>query len=186
MLNFDTDLTEFESALRLYQDATNKAVPDILNRAAVNIAFKAMAKTKMTPVSKIRKHDPTKRPEKRNTRLLYAVTAKARAGSTDGGRAAKEFAKRNSSRGYIKAGWAAVIRLAGKSSRVEPSPAMLQDSEFNAATVFKRAAEIANGAKGAEKVGLPALQAAVKIVSKDMETYALKKMGKIARDHSAK
>lgn len=186
-IEFDIDLTEFESALRSYQDATGKEIPEIVNRAARNIAFKAASKTKLAPLGKINRFNPDKRPEKKPQRMLYALTAKDRpAGGTDGGRAAKAFNRRKASRGYIKAGWFAVLRKMGVRTRVRPSDDLRYDAEWIKATFLRHVAIIGNAADGADQVGLPALRWAVSVVAKDMEQYAAKKLGKIADDHSAK
>ena len=197
IVEFDSDLQAFGDALRLYKLASDKDHVDILNKRGVSIALKAVPKTPMVSLAKIRKHDPKKRPQKRRggknpTGLLFALTSNAGKGNRQKA-ADRAFGRRSSGRGALKAGWLAVAKKAGARTRKDASAKMIADAEWNPADVFRKVTMIGNGyqgdsAKDADAlaaIGLPGLRKAVQADVADMIKYANRKLGITADEFSA-
>lgn len=215
MKSFTMNVPGFSKVLKQYAAATKKELPDVLNRALRNVGFRAAQFTpKDSPAeieadllkdkfalkfitSKLRarigKQFTTK---KGKTRTVQRVTRKQIALAT------RQFIKRRKRRtGFLRAGWVAALISAGlKTSGLSGN--LLADSKSkNAigsgvlATVNTLRASLSNGvwsrlggkSKARTAVAMQqALQRAMAFVAKDMDTFAKDKLGKVAKQYSAK
>ena len=186
MSDFQVDTRELSKALRQYEAATKKEIPEILNRAARNIAYRAASYTPVAKPSRIR------RDLERDPHLAFALTSiqlkKRGIGileKPDFALAVKRFiSHREAGSGFIRSGWAeSIIALGGsfRGKRIGRGHGWAKK-----ANLMRYIAEIANTVPGVDKIGKKALQEAVDFVSADMINYAQKKLQKAANKHSAK
>lgn len=190
-LSLNTD--EFESALDAYEQATGKDSVEILNRAGLNVAYRAAQFTPVADAADIRSgllSDP---------HLVYALTALSLKKRGIGKLPAPEFqaavaafiAQRVASRRYLRSGWFDAIRDLGGTVRGDEFKG--SHGFANKATVINLLTEIAwildeaNGVKAesAEDIGAKALQEALDFVAADMLEYAQEKLAKTAAQYSA-
>lgn len=188
------DIGDFEEAMRLWAQATQKDSVEILNRAARNVAYRAAQFTPVASAAEI-KGELLKDPK-----MVYALTAlslkKQGIGMLPKGEMEKAvqafIARRVGSRRYLRAGWAqAIIDLGGtfRGSKLQRG----SESFANPATIVDLLAEIAwivqeaneHKAEGAEEKVMPALQEALDFVAKDMIDYAQDRLAKTAAEYSA-
>ena len=145
------DLREFRHALKTYQAATKKGIPEILNHAAAQAAFRAM---RLSPTADSTwplraADDPSKKRNKNREwtypdRLYYALAVKNGAEVGDRAlKAAKLYKKRRSSRGYIKAQWGTIAAKMGAKTTARPISGKL-DIEVTRATILSHVAELWN------------------------------------------
>ena len=185
---------EFRQALQDYQKASGKEFPEVINRAARNVAFRAISYTPKARLSKFKKYEPG---SPTNTgRLLHALATKGtRLGKKKKGEgnlalAQKLYASKLQSRGYIAAGWLKAVKDLGGQPRgrlVQLRPGgKASKGGARKATVARLYADIFNTSTGAEIVGQQALLRAVDFVAKDMRTYIDRKLARIAKRHSAR
>jgi hypothetical protein len=187
------DTSDFESALNSYQEATGKDAKDILNKAALNFAYRAAQFTVMETAAQIQS-DLLKDPK-----ILYALVSLSLKKRGIGTLAPAEFQKevqafiqrRKGSARYLRVGWAqAIIDLGGsfRGSRLErgshsfANPAVA-DLLATVAWIVDETNE--HKAETAEDKVWPVLQEALDFVANDMETFAQDKLAKTAAKYSA-
>lgn len=189
----DSTLREFGEALYVYEKATKKDTVEILNRAALQIAYRAAQFTPVAEAGEIRAQ------LFRDPHLVAALTSlslkKRGVGVIAGPLFEKEMqrfvTRRVGSKRYLRSGWApAIIALGGTFRGSKLSRGI--DGYANRATPVLLLAEIAatldeaneEKAEGAERVGEKALIEAVEFVTEDMTNYANDKLAETARRHS--
>ena len=195
---------------------TNKDIPDIINQAARDVCFTAYRKTRGAKKSSIKKFAPSKkayqgRLKKSSTskkrdpgRLFFALQNSSDIGqktvTTGIGKGATRrkfigsktdrawalYNRRMKSIKYIATGWIAAAQKLGANTKVKPSSSLLKDSGASKAKPGRFYADIINGAKGARKVGKPALQSALKVVAVSKIKFAKKRLEKLNKKHSAR
>lgn len=186
-VKFKTD--KFLFALRAKKAAVNGAYPDILNKAALNVAFRASSYTPKGDSNKIRAS------LMRDPHLRYALTALQLKKRGVGALKAPEFAKaverfvsrRASSANYLRAAWAQAVQNLGGTFRGAKF-AGANEGFANKATVTRLIAEIvavlnqptAAKAASAEDVLQRAVQSALDFVADDMLEYAQRKLAQAA------
>jgi hypothetical protein len=205
-IGLKTDVSEFNEALRQYADAyKNKDIPDIINQAAVDVCFKAAAKTRGAKVSSINKFAPNKKGYP--GRLFYALQNSAKISNTTKvrtgiGRSRKDrkftgsrsdrawalYNKRIASIKYIATGWIGAAQKLGAKTRVQPSSNLLRDCRGEKATRLKFYADLTNGAiqSGALSFAKDALETALREVAAKKKERALARLEKLNAKHSAK
>lgn len=193
-MGFKLDTSEFESALNSYREATGKDAKDILNKAALNFAYRAAQFTVVETAAQIQS-DLLKDPK-----ILYALVSLSLRKRGIGTLAPAEFQKevaafiqrRKGSARYLRVGWAqAIIDLGGsfRGSRLErgshsfANPATVADLLATVAWIVDETNE--HKAETAEDKVWPVLQEALDFVADDMQTYANEKLAKTAAAHSA-
>jgi len=176
------DTGDFERALLAYVDATGKEMPEVLNRAGRNIAYRAAQFTTPAQPAQIRADI------KKHEGLLEALTSARlkKKGITRVANFAEEMKKtlaiRVGSARYLRAAWAEAIAKFGgtfRGKKMHGASAIVRK-----ATVESLLTEITalvnepTGAKAdsAEAKMMPALQEAVNFVGNDMLEYAAKKI----------
>lgn len=180
------DTRSFQKALQLYAKATRKDEVEILNRAGRNVAYRAAQKTPTTRAANIRAE------LKSDDHLAYALTSimlkKKGVGILKKPQFRKEVSRfisqRAASAGYIRAGWAGAITALGGTYKGKKN--RKNAGVGSKATVQRLIAEIINTVPGIDKVGVPALQEALRYVAADMKKYAERKMAQTAKQHSAR
>ncbi len=182
------NVDKFVFALRAKKAACQHTYPEILNKAALNVAFRASSFTKKGSAATIRgglMRDPN---------LRYALTAialkKRGVGILKSPMFAKEVeryvSRRASSAGYLRAAYAKAIEQLGGSFRGAKFRGA--DGFANKAKVGKLIAEIVTivsqpdgrRASGAEAIGIEAIQKAIDFVADDMLDYAQRKLAQAA------
>ncbi len=191
MSDLKLDTSTFNRAIREYAEATKKDMPDILNRAGRNLAYKAVKFTPAANAAAI-KSDLMK------GAVLFKVLnhfrilkgKKALGGKKMSGPAKSFLRKKTSSAKYIKVGWFKAIMAFGgnpsKSAGKLSNKGLAAKGYGKKATKTKFIAELANFSRGASKVGAEALQKAIYFVADDMAKYAQKRMAETAAKHSAR
>jgi hypothetical protein len=183
-----TNLNKFVFALRAKKAACQHTMPEILNKALLNVAFRASRATPKGNAARIRSE------LMRDPHLRYALTSIALKKHGIGILKKPEFAKavasfvsrRASSANYLRAAYAQAIQQLGGSFR---------GAKFKGATGFANKATISRllaqmvtileqpdekHAQGAERIGLAALQSAIDFVANDMLAYAQRKLAEAA------
>lgn len=187
MLSLDTSL--LERAFVEYENATGKEIPDILNRAGRNIAFRAAEFTAVASKGEI------KTDLYRDPHLRYALTSLRLKKKGIGKLPAPEFSKaveklvagRVGSARYMRAAWAEIVAKFGgtfKGSKFKGASSEV----FKATSVSLLTEIIANlsepteaKAQSAEAKLFPALEKAVDFVAHDMIDFATEKLQKAAK-----
>jgi len=150
-MELELDLHEFRKAVKAYEKATKKTVPEILNHAATQAAFRG-AQARYTPKAKLSgalgtAADPSrsrkrwsKASEPGLDRLYFALAAKNGKPGLD--EAMKIYKRRRSSAAFIRVNWNAVINKLGirRSAKFPRN----SDIEFRKATIYKSLVEIYN------------------------------------------
>lgn len=182
-------IDKFVFALRAKKAACQHTMPDILNKAALNVAFRASSFTPRGQAALIRTglfKDP---------HLRYALTSihlrKHGIGALKSPLFAKEVARfvsrRAASAGYLRAAYAQAIANLGGSFRGSQFKGTAEGFA-NKATISKLLAEIVtivsepdtSHAAGAERIGKVAIQKAIDFVADDMLAYAQRKLAAAA------
>jgi hypothetical protein len=181
-------LDKFLFALRAKKAACQHTVPEILNKALLNVAFRAASATPKGSPGRIRAD------LMRDPNLRYALTAiqlkKRGVGalkSPQFARAVEAFVKRRAaSANYLRAAYAKAIEQLG--GRFRGSNFKGADGFANKATVNRMIAQMVtildqpNGshAASAEAIGKQAIQEAIDFVAEDMLVYARAKLAAAA------
>lgn len=191
-ISIQVDTKEFNAALREYIKVSRRTLPEIVNKRAVNIAFKSIRWTRKARKSQIN------RDLKQKARIapkapIGAILVNYKAGQ-DGekgfyGDKMKQQVERmklarHSSAGYIKAGWLGAFRDLQPHAKVFRRPPRGLGSGNAAKKGFGRpakrginpTAEIVNQVEGAVKIGAPGLQRAMNADAADMAQFAAKRM----------
>lgn len=187
-MGLTVDFTDFNKALLLYQDATNKDIDDIMTRAGRNVFMRAIQFTPKADAQKIKS-------QLGSNELVFKIINKRRKDAGEKGlnneqmsyAAKRLIGARARSVAYIKAGWKrAAIDLG---SRIRESH-QKSFAKYGKATKEKSATDYIiegfNFSTGAAKVGLQPLIGAVNFVAKDMITYANKVLLRSASKFSAR
>lgn len=183
------NVNKFLFALRAKKAACQHAMPEILNKAALNIAFRASSFTPKGNAAKIRAglmSDP---------HLRYALTAIALKKKGIGILKKPQFAqavasfvsRRASSANYLRAAYANAIQQLGGNFRGSIFKGA-REGFANKAEVGKLLAQIIaileqpdeKHARSAETIGIDALQKAIDFVADDMLAYAKQKLAAAA------
>ncbi len=189
-----SSLRNFEEALELYERATKKEMSSVLNRAGLNVAYRAAQFTSFAERGAIL------RALKSNPKLAYALTAlslkKRGIGALPKGQFQAEvdafIQRRISSSRYLRTGWApAIIALGGtfKGVKTERGAEGYADKSTPAKllTIIANVVKEPNEAQAyrAENALFPALEEAVNFVAEDMTKHAQEKLAKTAEAFSA-
>jgi hypothetical protein len=182
-------LDKFLFALRAKKAACQHTMPEILNKAALNICYRASSFTPKGDANRIRAS------LMRDPHLRYALTAIELKKRGVGALKKPEFAKaverfvsrRASSANYLRAAWAQAIQNLGGSFRGAKFKGA-SEGFANKATVKRLIAEIVavldqpteGKAASAEAIGMEAVQKAINFVAEDMLTYARQKLAAAA------
>jgi len=212
-IEFDT--SKMTRALTEYQAATKKDFTEVVNRAAMNTAFRAAQFTKKADKSSIqalenqpwwpryiakyfrekghtfvktssaKKFGPGKSTIRRFVKGSSYTKAEARALSR------RIIGARVRAISFIRSGWIPAIRILAPFAKVQLRVDAKQRGQAKgdakpAKVSINPTAHISNSVKGSGKIGGAALQQAIDFVAKDMIEYARKKMIETARRHSAK
>ncbi len=165
------DTSQLLKALNDRVSLAKKTIPVILNKAALNIGYKASQFTPKTTAAKI------KRDLKRDPHLVYALTVnrmkkkgenKPLKSPQFAEKVQKFINQRASSAAFIRLGWSeGILALGGTYRGKRPLP-QYRHGGAKKATILRFVAEISNTSRGIDKVGKKALQDAVDYVAKDM------------------
>lgn len=184
-----SSLRNFEEALDLYMTTTKKDMSEVLNKQALNVAYRAAQFTSFAErgaILRALKVDP---------HLAYALTSlslkKRGIGKLPKGQFQAEvdafIQRRISSSRYLRTGWApAIIALGGTFKGIKTERGA--DGYADKSTPAKLLAIIANVIKEpneaqayrAENALFPALEEAVNFVAEDMVKHAQEKLAKTA------
>jgi hypothetical protein len=180
-----TNVDKFVFALRAKKAACQHTYPEILNKAALNVAFRASSFTPKGNAALIRSQLTG------DANLRFALTAIALKKKGVGILKSPDFAKeverfvsrRASSAGYLRAAYAKAIEQLGGSFRGSHFKGA-SDGFANRATVSRLLAEIvtivaetsASSATSAERIGMTAINEAIAFVADDMLAYAHQKL----------
>lgn len=181
----NTRIDKFVFALRAKKAACQHAMPEILNKAALNVAFRASQFTPKGNANQIRAS------LMRDQHLRYALTAmalkKRGAGILKSPAFAKEVEKflsrRASSANYLRAAFAQAVQKLGGTFRGAKFKGA-GEGFANRATVGRLIAEIVailnqpneSKAAGAERILMSAVNEAIDFVANDMLVYANRKL----------
>lgn len=195
MGDFNLDTRELIQALEQYQEATNKDMAEVLNRAGRNVAFKAIRYTPTTLKSDITASLETMVAwqDGHQVPLKYLIANAFRrkrgqppvAGSRMRDAVDSLYALRYKTIGYVKAGWLNAARAFGGAGKEPFSKGLASLGYGKKATAFNLNAELANFSRGANLVGSDGLQRAIDETARDMIAFADKKMAATAKKHSA-
>lgn len=180
--------TSYKDAIRaieLYQKATRKDLPDIMNRFNRNVAFKAVSKMPIADVRKIQRFDPKDPRSKKGKypRLMYKLASKRGHRKGTGIKTAAEliYNKRMDSRGFLKAIFIKIASDYGGVSRARVNK-KIGGSAGRArgikASITRLKAEMISGLADEEAIQTieRAFPKALAAEVKNMEAYAKKKM----------
>lgn len=178
------NLPQFVHALREYEKATHKDGETILNRAGLNVGYRAVQFTPIATAAKIRAD------LMRDDHMRYALTSLSLKKKGTGTLKSPQFrevvrkfiARRIASRGYLRSGWAPAIETLGGSYRGRKVGK--GHGWATKASVLHLVTEIANTVPGIDKVGVEALNKAIDFVAADMLEYAQGLLAKRAKEHS--
>lgn len=181
------DYSEFQTALREYQKATQKDAALILNKFGADVALHAI---RMTPKASTTakgtgKYNPAKKGYE--ARLYYAKGAHAAPVGERKKAAEKSYNRARSSVGFMRAGWINAAKNLGKQVRGRPFPGGAADKGYGLkAKASRLIASIFNFADGADIMGAEALQKAVKVVAARELAYAKRKLQQTATKYSGR
>lgn len=183
---------EFKKAIKDYQKAAGKDLPTVLNQVAVDLCFKAASKQKSVRKSKLNPHDPDNyAANKKKSHLMFALlnTKEGRRkgkGSTRKEKARSLYKIRQSSRGYIKAGFLAMAKKGGANVRINITPEMLADARFKKATPSSPIVYMRHGALGSTTLASKAMAAAIPAARANLLRRLDRKLAALAKRHSAR
>lgn len=190
------DTREFKAALREYIKVSRRTLPEIVNKRAVNIAFKAIRYTPKARKSRINKDLKQKSRTNPNAPLsAILVNAGRKPGlyGEDMKQAVEELReRRHKSLGFIKSGWLGAVNDLQPHAKVfRRAPRVnLQNKPKGygrpARQGLNPTAEIVNQVAGAVKVGSPALQRAMNDDAADMKNFVAKRMQQDANRFNAR
>ena len=192
------DTSEFQRAMREYAKVSKADAATIINRFAVDVAFRAVTETKAARKSGYLAAGYSPQGGKKfKQRMYYAKQAKKgiKKGEGIAEKAQKAYNQAQSSRGYHKAGWFNAIRDLGKSTRKKPVAGGTADKGYaTKATIGKLIANIYNyaimnnSATGHDETPMQfaALNRAVQYVAKAKLEYARRKLADTAKRFSGR
>lgn len=194
-MTVEFNTAEFDRALRLYAQASQRDYADIVNRTSLNLALRSVQFTEKANPKEIRAlaDEPwwPKYVAKRIGRSGAAQFKDQR--EREMAQKSREIiAARVRSRSFIASGWLPAARkLAARLGRALRSGAKQygQDKGFGIPASGRgsiAAAIVANSAQGASKAGAKGFRQAMDFVARDMIQYAERKLSETARRHSAK
>jgi hypothetical protein len=193
-LNIDT--REFNAALRQYIKVSSRTLPEIVNKRAVNIAFKAIRYTPKARKSQITKDLKAKSNTNPKAPIGAILVNAGRKPALSGGdlKQAVENLKlgRHRSAGFIKSGWLGAVKDLQPHAKVfRRTPRVNVKGKPKgfgrpARKGLNPTAEIVNQVAGAVKVGSSALQLAMNDDADDMRTFTAKRMQKDANKFNAR
>lgn len=190
-------LANFQAALSLYAKATGKDAPEIVNRAAVNLAFRAAEFTPKADMSaaigKIRniyaftnfRYTQTRRKHPKRAKMDAAVLRTIR--------------QLNALSGFIRRGWVAAGRklkaqsgvtgtsrapAGGGGKKGKGTATMAREAVVSFAEIVNYSTSKSGSSPAAlEKYGGSGLSRAVSFVANDMRQYAEKKLAQRAKEN---
>ena len=199
-MKMELDTSEFQKALLKYIPTTKRDLPEIVNKRAINVAFKAIRFTPKANAAKIRRALRLK--SRLNAPLASLILNKlqgkyGRKGYYGAEMRAEveEFIKgRVRGIGYLKSGWLAsaqqMARLAGMKVGRSRATKVYGKGEHGQAKHAKPgwtpSATIINLAEGIADVGKPALQKAINAEAREIIRHVERKLKKSARKHGIK
>ena len=199
-MSIQLDTREFQRALLKYIPTTKRDLPEIVNKRAINIAFKAIRYTPKAKPGKIRR--AMKMRSSMNAPLAALILNKLQGQYGRKGyygaemrSEIEEFTKaRIRGIGYLKSGWlAAAQHLAQMSGQRGGTSRGAKDHGKGTHGRAKYAkpgwtpsAQIINMASGIADVGKPALQRAVNAEAREILRHVERKMKGSARKHGIK
>jgi hypothetical protein len=195
------DDREFQAALKAYMKVSRRSLAEIVNKRAVNIAFKSI---KHTPAAGKRdinselRSKSKRAPKQSLARLRVIVINRKRDKEIPKGKdltaAANEVIKnRKKSIGYIKAGWLSAVQALQPHAKLRKRPPRLNDDGDATKLGYGKPARsglnptaiIANQVAGAVEVGSKAIQRAMQEDALDMRTFTAKRMQQDAKKFNA-
>jgi hypothetical protein len=193
-LNIDT--REFNAALRQYIKVSSRTLPEIVNKRAVNIAFKSIRHTPKAKKARIKRDLKVKsRTNPKAPLAAILVNAGRNPGlyGDDMKQAVEELKERRAkSIGFIKSGWLGAVNDLQPHAKVfRRTPRVNVKGKPKgfgrpARKGLNPTAEIVNQVAGAVKVGSSALQRAMNDDADDMRTFTAKRMQKDANKFNAR
>ena len=194
-MKMELDTSEFQKALLKYIPTTKRDLPEIVNKRAINVAFKAIRFTPKANAAKIRRAMRLK--TRLNAPLASLILNKLQGKYGRKGyygdkmRAeVEEFIKsRVRGIGYLKSGWLAsaqqMARLAGMKVGRSRATKVYGKGEHGQARHAKPgwtpSATIINLAEGIADVGKPALQKAINAEAREIMRHVERKLRGTAR-----
>lgn len=193
-MTFDT--RELVRAMTDVEKETGKAWPDILNKTAKDVAFRAWQFTPKAAWSKMQKWVVAPMAQrlvlsriKKGMDSTYAPGSKLSKLELKQ-HVALRIRRMKGTIGYIGIGWVKAIEdFGGQVKKKLPKVSrvgLAYRGYGKKATVNKLIAILVNTSTGAEEISGPALQKAVNFKAKDLRDYLQKRLEKTFRDHSAK
>jgi hypothetical protein len=190
------DTREFKAALAQYTRYSKRSLAEIVNKRAVNIAFKAIRHTPKTKKPSINRELRQKSRVAPKAPLGAILAQKGRNPGLYGDEMKKAVeslkAKKAASIGFIKSGWIGAVRDLSPHAKVYRRPPRVivkgkpQGFGRPARRGLNPTAEIVNQVAGAVKVGSAALQRAINEDALDMKTYVARKMNQDAKKFNAR
>ena len=194
-MNMELDTREFQKALLKYIPTTKRDLPEIVNKRAINVAFKAIRFTPKANAAKIR---PALRLKSRlNAPLASLILNKLQGkygrkgyyGAEMRAEVEKFIKGRVRGIGYLKSGWLAsaqqMARLAGMKVGRSRATKVYGKGEHGQARHAKPgwtpSATIINLAEGIADVGKPALQKAINAEAREIMRHVTRKLKGTAR-----
>lgn len=184
------DAREFNAALKEYIKVSKRSLTEIVNKRAVNIAFKSIRYTPKATQSRI-KRDLKQKSRTNPKAPVGAILVNYKRGQAGKkGLYGSEMADavenlrlgRERSSGFIKSGWIGAVQDLAPHAKVFRRPPRIvvkgrpKGYGRPARQGINPTAEIVNQVAGAVKVGASALQRAMNEDAIDMRTYVAKKM----------
>jgi len=196
----DLDTREFQRALLKYIPTTKRDLPEIVNKRAVNVAFKAIRYTPKANAGKIRRKLKRQAKNKAPLAALIVNKLQGRFGRRGyyGAKMKSEvddfIAGKVRGIGYLKSGWLAaaqhLARMAGMRVGKSRGAKLFGDGAHGRAKVAKPGwtptAEIINKAAGIADVGKPALQKAMNAEAREIMRHVERKLKGSARKQRIK
>tara|TARA_R100001463_G_scaffold36092_4_gene78170 strand:- start:6939 stop:7544 length:606 start_codon:yes stop_codon:yes gene_type:complete len=199
-MSMKLDTSEFQRALLKYIPTTKRDLPEIVNKRAINVAFKAIRFTPKAKPGKIRR--ALKLRARLNAPLAALIVNKLQGKYGNKGyygaemkSEVEEFIKgKVRGIGYLKSGWLAsaqqLARLAGMRVGRSRATKLYGDGDHGKAIKanpgWTPTATIINLAEGIAKVGQMPLQRALNAEAKEILKHVERKMKKSARRHGIK
>ena len=195
-VSITVDTREFNSALKEYIPYSKRSLAEIVNKRAVNIAFKSVRFTPSARKPRINRDLKQKSQIAPKAPLGAILAQKGRSPGFYGDdmKAAVEDLKlkRHRSVGFIKSGWLGAVKdLAPHAKMFRRPPRVNVKGKSKgygrpARAGINPTAEIVNQVQGAVKVGAPALNRALNADATDMRQYVAKKMQQDANRYNAR
>jgi hypothetical protein len=195
-VNIQIDTKEFNSALRDYIKVSRRSIAEIVNKRAVNIAFKAIRHTPKALKSKINRELKAKSKLNPKAPLGAILVNKGRKPGLYGEAMTSEIEalkqRRARTIGFIKSGWLGAVKDLQPHAKVfrRPPRVNVQGPPKGygkpARSGLNPTAEIVNQVAGAVKIGASALQRAINEDAIDMRDFTAKRMQQDANKYNAR